>query len=129
MDKLDQHVLDLKKAEARDLLTRVWYDDFKFCGCGCPEDVMRFIGQVLAEKQKISDAPVPKNFNDTNLWDEINKLLPSTDMKSWVVSYLLDSKGFTEHGGGVGGSWLTGEGLELLEAIQLVGGEEWDTDD
>lgn len=26
-------LLDLKKAEARDLLTRVWYDDFKFWGC------------------------------------------------------------------------------------------------
>ena len=124
MDKLDQFVVDLKKSGARALLHKVWYDDFKFCGCGDPDGTMRFIGQILAEKRTIYSSPG----EDESLWDGLRKLLPYEDPKSLIVEYLLDTNGFTEHGGGVGGSWLTDDGVELLEAIELVGDEEWDND-
>jgi hypothetical protein len=124
MDKLDQLVLDLKKAEARDLLKRTW-KGFGFCNCGNPEGTMRFIGRVLAEKRTIYAA----EGMDESLWDGLRKLLPYEDPKSLIVEYLLASKGLTEHGGGVGGSWLSGDGKDLLDAIELVGDEEWDTDD
>lgn len=119
MDELDQ--LDLKKSEARVLLLKVWRKDFGFCACGDPEGTMRFIGQVLAEKREIYAA----EGSDQSLWDGLRKLLPYEDPKSLIVEHLLDSKGFTEHGGGVGGSWLTGDGMELLEAIELIGKENW----
>ena len=33
------------------------------------------------------------------------------------MKYVLDSYGFTEHGGGIGGCWLTEDGERLLTVL------------
>ena len=42
------------------------------------------------------------------------------DPANEVIAHWLDSKGLIEHGGSVGGSWLTKKGQELLELINTA---------
>ena len=85
-----------------------------FCGCGCPEEAMQYIGKILgavAARQESS-------------WD-INEVhqtlnLPDEHPAYWVVWYHLDSRGLLEHGGNVTGSWLTDKGKEALRLCRIV---------
>lgn len=46
--------------------------------------------------------------------EEFEKLLPN-DGAQYLILGLLDEAGLIEHGGGIGGSWLTDKGTEFCE--------------
>lgn len=115
----------MTKDEAQNFLRATWRSQWNFCNCGGPEETMRYIGRVLDEKMAIFQGGEKQPMSTDERWAEHKKLLPFDSDRAWLVHYFLDSQGLTEHGGGVGGAWLTGKGRRLLEAIKLAGDEEW----
>lgn len=97
------------------------------CGCGCPEDATRLVYDVL---QAMSERWVEGRKHDLfvagdrpaleAVWkryaERIKALLPTSGVEYFVL-YLFDHWGLTEHGGGVGGCWLTDKGQAVLDAL------------
>ena len=103
-------------------LHKFYFDELKWCGCGDPEGVMEFVGEVLAIlKQRSEDN------NDHHLPYEQTNWKRHTDALTaklgdgpigLILMYVLDAHGLTEHGGNVMGSWLTDKGHAVLGAIR-----------
>ena len=77
-----------------------------FCGCGNPEMAW---GEVRLHLTSRREADYGQRF----------------DGKDYIIAYLLDHYGLTEHGGNVGGAWLTDEGVDALEFLEKYG-DSWD---
>ena len=92
-------------------------DYLGFCGCGNPDAAMKLLRDVLRllKEQK---------------WysEDIKALLPSEGL-NYLVLYMLDDKGFTEHGTSVNCSWLTDRGEELLRDLEWCLENEKDEDE
>ena len=78
-------------------LDAIWCGIFGFCGCG----------NVFGELLKILDI--------LDKLDHREKI----DMKDQIYLYILDEKGFTEHGFSIFGSYLTDKGFALKKILQL----------
>lgn len=94
----------------------IYYDDLedllggrmRFCGCGDPgEALMYILGILEAIHGRKGTAP----------WYPLRTFFNS-DGEMYFVLYMIDSHGFAEHGGSVGGCWLTCEGEEFLEELR-----------
>lgn len=88
-----------------------------FCGCGAQQETMRYLLGLL-------DYIAEKRFD----WAEMERRLPGGD-GSYLPLYALDAMGLTEHGGNVGGSWLTDEGERLRRWLHATPEEAWFPDD
>jgi hypothetical protein len=81
------------------------------CGCGNPDLVWDTIRDYLKEREDWA--------NDRIEWK------PLETGKDYLLAYLMDHFGLTEHGGSVGGAWLTIEGERTLryleELFELLG--------
>lgn len=79
-------------------------DTLGWCGCGNPEEVDKLMLHYL-DSAKWLDDKFPRINNDADR----------------LCAYIADDLGWTEHGGGVGGAWLTDAGREaranLTEAV------------
>lgn len=82
---------------------RVEFAD-SWCGCGNPEEGYRLVRQVLLLCPLYDHRP------------EFEELIPDTGVEMIVLG-LLDNLGLIEHGGGIGGSWLTSKGEAALKAL------------
>lgn len=90
------------------------------CGCGCPEDAYNFLREVLMCFDRRD-----KSKEWINAEDAVEKLiLAKPDIAAHVLSHFLTDKDTLEHGGSVGGSWLTTSGEEIVD-----GGVAVETDD
>jgi hypothetical protein len=87
-----------------------WHEELRFCGCGIPEEMTVHIGNLLAAIRERSDSKYTI--------DHIEEIAGS-EMAYWFAMYVLDAMGLTEHGGSVGGCWLTEKGKKLLEEINV----------
>ena len=90
-------------------LVDIWTEDFGFCGCGISEEcvkVVREVLEVIADDGKRNYQHIP----------ELPKKYP--EEFAYILMYLLDSKGYIEHGVGVMPGWLTDKGKVLLEKIK-----------
>jgi len=82
------------------------------CGCGSPEDVYNFLRSVLA----CFDRRGARGENWVNAEAEIAVLISANpDMAAHAFSHLLSHLNLTEHGGSVGGSWLTKDGEKIVD--------------
>jgi hypothetical protein len=88
-------------AEAR------WCEDMNFCGCGIPDHVQAYVRRILAAMGERSESGWQTNNVDAVVRSDSDAIL-------YFVLYTLDAMGLTEHGGGVGGSWLTDAGKKML---------------
>lgn len=80
-----------------------WFSTAKFCGCGNQGVVITIIRDYL---------------NYSKIHRDFFGMPVDTDSGyHWLMLYLLDSWGFTEHGGGVRGSWLTDTGVEMSDFL------------
>jgi hypothetical protein len=94
----------------RQHIYKLLYGDIGMCGCGNPEDAYELIRRVL------DLAPFhqhPESVRD----------LIGHDGSYHLVLSLLTNAGLIEHGGGIGGSWLTGKGKHYRELLRRY---EWD---
>ena len=88
---------------------------FGFCGCGDPEENLKFI---LAGLSHINDKR-PKNLDFDVWWKQWIKRgheIFGNERSRQFFFYWADKEGFTEHGGCVPG-WLTEKGKNILEDI------------
>lgn len=79
-----------------------------FCGCGNPEAAWQVIRNYLHEFSLMGD-------------DWGKRTLEIETGEQYIVAYLLDHLKLTEHGGSVGGSWLTDDGEEVLTFLNKWG--------
>ena len=80
--------------------------DLGICGCGSPEEAYEAIHNLLLSLRV-------KNWDD---WlDTIDN-----DIYALILVYLLDGKGYLEHGTSIRHPWLTTKGEQLLEALDIL---------
>ena len=103
-----------------DPLMEYWmHEDLGLCGCGCPEDTYEVIRKFLHIRQdwqedKITYKEVYNRYkNDLHMDGESNDQFGLLQF----MMYVLDSNGFTAHGGSIMGCWLTEKGEMLLTTL------------
>lgn len=84
------------------------YDVLGLCGCGSPEDAYNFCRDVLVA------------FDRRGKWDDAEGLvktliLARPDQAAHVIAHMMTHLGVLEHGGSVGGSWLTNDGERIVD--------------
>lgn len=87
----------------------------KFCGCGCPEVAAVWLRDLL----KLLDAGGMERFRKIDAHFKAGEPYVSTPLY-WLIMYWLDAEGWTEHGGGVSGAWLTDKGRAAIIALDLL---------
>lgn len=97
---------------------------FGFCGCGAPHNVLKYINTILTNIKAKHD----KDFRDSlglsfDQACDIERDFFKSEEERYFVLYRLDDLGLIEHGGSVGGSWLTYRGDDVLEALNEVAPE------
>ncbi len=87
------------------------------CACGSPEDAYNFLRLALQgfDRRGVHDKPPTREWiNAEAALVEMVKASPET--AAHALLHLLDSRDVIEHGGSVGGSWLTALGEALVDA-------------
>lgn len=96
------------------------YEELHLCGCGNPEDTYETIRRYLNIRDdnfKISDMDYQDVIDRYKTDLGIDK---QNDMQYGLLQfmmYVLDDKGFTEHGSSIGGCYLTDKGERLLTVL------------
>lgn len=99
------------------------YEVLHWCGCGTPEEadkeVVKYLNLIdipwkneslpFNEKYSNSKKLCQEYFGCETIYD--NPLL-------LCLAYTMDAAGFSEHGSGIGGAWITGRGKIYRYAIQ-----------
>lgn len=86
-----------------------FFEDWGWCGCGSPEAPAKLVLDVLR------CAPFYEPANRLSL----TTLLPN-DGLFYFVLYMLDRADLIEHGGSVGGAWLTDRGKAVLQSLETL---------
>lgn len=92
-----------------------------FCGCGCPQVALDAVAKILFTLKEwsmftYSYERKAKRFEDWFGCDARDFDSPACGLLLSVL-YMLDDKGFTEHGSSIFGCWLTEDGERLLWSI------------
>lgn len=101
-----------------------YYETLKWCGCGNPEDALGLMRNILRLLKARSDAnsaddpytPYPKS-GWAKYTAELDAVLGDGPLGLSYL-YMLDALELTEHGGSVGGCWLTSEGERVLSLLE-----------
>lgn len=87
-------------------------DQLGFCGCGCPEEAYALVRDIL---------------NLAPFYDNPEAIETLTGKAAYYfVLYQLDRCDLIEHGGGIGGSWLTDRGKLYLPLLNAHSHDEID---
>lgn len=101
------------------LLDFYMYEKMGLCGCGSPEDTYEVIRRYLhIRKARFRDDlsyDLVKESYNVNLHMDYDDSIQYGMLQ--FLAYVLDSYGFTTHGGGIGGCWLTEDGERLLTVL------------
>ena len=98
---------------------------FGFCTCGAPDAALT----LMRDAMRLIELRGPSNPRQHRQWfDEVyvprlREVFGEFDGAQYVVWYLLEDKGLTEHGGSVPG-WLTPKGHEVLADLEAYCADE-----
>lgn len=92
---------------------RIWLDK-RFCGCGEPDAAAAALLKLLRLHPLFEHRP------------EFERWIPDEGVQNLLL-YQLDEAGVTEHGGTVGGGWLTEFGITIREALAVEESDDFDT--
>jgi hypothetical protein len=111
--------INFNDKELDDLTDEIQVELFGFCGCGQPEENIIFImgGLDLISRHHKTGKPYDKGHYD--LWNKESLEYFKTYQIQSFFHYWADSMDLTEHGGGIGGSWLTDKGEDVLERLRF----------
>lgn len=121
---MEQWELEEKR---REFIQDFYYEKLNFCGCGSPWDVLYTIKKTLNIISK------KKEFDYEDYWNKLrNSLNMMVDKNNFsvnegvfqIILNILNNSDVLEHGGGIGGSWLTDYGRELLEHLNSLSDED-----
>ena len=90
-----------------------------FCGCGMPEEALKWLRDCLADIQHRTEVEWKQNppIYQGRIHARMEPLPRGVEYLLW---YWMDKLQLIEHGGGVGGSWLTERGEHLLARLQSI---------
>ena len=99
------------------------YKKLNLCGCGSPVEIAFMIKDILkAINNKTNnnnlDFDIQWKQYDMELFNTIG--ISSSNIVYEFVLKVLDSVDVLEHGGSIGGAWLSDYGKELLCAYELI---------
>lgn len=86
-----------------------------FCGCGCPEESLAHIRDVLQHIDNLKQLVWEKKQTYEEWTAAGNKIFANSGAE-YFAYYFVDTKGLTEHGGSVPG-WLTDKGRDFLADV------------
>ena len=101
------------------LMDYYMFEELGLCGCGVPEETYEAIRLYLQIRKdwyedKIEYVEVNRRYlTDLHIDD-------ADELQSGILQfmmYVLDDRGFTDHGGSIGGCWLTDAGERLLTVL------------
>ena len=95
-----------------------------FCGCGMPDEAIRYVRDCLRYIADLQDTVLPVKGRDQRdiaykRWENAGKMLFVNEGCEYFMYYYLDNLGFTEHGGSVPG-WLSDEGRAVLSDLDIL---------
>lgn len=94
-----------------------------FCGCGAPEENLRYVLGGLALMNEERPGWPSNSMPEFHKWYERHKARClahfGSERAEYFFYYWCDEKKFSEHGGSVPG-WLTDSGLQLLADLRLA---------
>jgi hypothetical protein len=92
------------------------YALLKLCGCGLPEEAYNFCRDILAcfDRRGCHESPPTREWIDAQ--DAAERIIKERpDLAAHVMAHLLTHLDLLEHGGSVGGSWLTDDGERIID--------------
>lgn len=108
---MDFDLLDFADNEELD---NALFNDIGLCGCGYFNDVVRIIYEYLKIKNEML-----LNYSYF-VWKEWqNDFIEKNKEELFeFMKYILDNRGFTEHGTSVDSAWITSKGKRLIQLIE-----------
>jgi len=86
------------------------------CGCGCPDDAYNFCRDALDCFDRRGTHTTPPSRDWINAEDALTVLIQKQpNVAAHVMAHLLSHLDLLEHGGSVGGSWLTPDGERIID--------------
>lgn len=92
-------------------IEKIFSEDMGLCRCGVPEEAYELVRGIL------SLAPF---YND---FESVVRLI-GNDGAHHIVLSVIERAGLIEHGGGIGGAWMTPKGERFLALLETV--KDWD---
>ena len=102
------------------------YGALGICGCGIPDDVLTWVAELLRLVDRKFERGIPDDeftLRCRAVEDHFHEIC-SQATAEYAIWYWLDSRGLLEHGGGIGGSWLTEYGRHVLTVIEALSLEQ-----
>lgn len=98
-----------------------FYHEIGLCGCGNPEFTYEVIRQILNIQSKRFDSAETYKERQKHFSDLCNSSMDNENYYGLIqfVLYILDDKGFLEHGGSIGGAWLSEKGTIYLDLLNV----------
>lgn len=96
-------------------LEHLFLDEMHFCACNIPNAGARLVLSVLRLCPLSGHRP------------EFERLIPDAGAQHIILS-LLNHVDLLEHGGGIGGSWLTDKGRRVLASLEELAKTDQDLD-
>lgn len=90
-----------------------------FCGCGMPEEALKWLRDCLSDVEHRSNVEWKQEppVYQGRIHARMEPLPRGVEYLLW---YWMDSLQLIEHGGSVGGSWLTERGTHLLRRLEAM---------
>lgn len=114
------------------------YDDLIFselglCGCECPQETLEMIVEYLRHNIEYAKKyTADKNFesfykiaNEDHEWEK-NFIEENKGKLFMFMLYMLNDKGFMEHGTSVTSSWVEDKGKKLIEYYERAKQENYE---
>lgn len=89
-----------------------------FCGCGCPEQVINHVHDGLRHVSRLKQEVWEKKMT-MGQWQEAGQKIFLNEGSEYLLYYVLDKAGLTEHGGAVPG-WLSDLGEDVLKELDRL---------
>ena len=98
------------------LMDYYMFEELGLCGCGVPEETYKVIRRYLHVRNDWSTNKIRYDEMKKRYLTELH-IDPDDELQFGILqffAYVLDDRGFTDHGGSIGGCWLTDDGERLL---------------
>lgn len=93
----------------------IYFKEIEMCNCGQPEEVKKFIYELLKNHKEYKDGKITCEIMVENRKRIIKET--NTDIVFEFVFHVLECNGLLEHGGSVYGSWLTTKGERFFDLL------------
>jgi hypothetical protein len=100
-----------------DCLKEFHYEDLGLCGCGSPEETYEVIRKILNIQSSDKDWKIKQQ----QFSELCNADMDNANYSGLIqfVLYVLDDKGFLEHGSSISSAWLTEKGKIYLDLLNM----------